>query len=80
MDSDEESSDSRKNEQDRNHDGRVEKEFLRATAFVERRCEIVPSECSSESGAALLKHDADNEEKGEGYLDIGQYRLECLHL
>src|SRR3989344_4809638 len=78
--SDKESGNCGKDEQKRDHDGRIEKEFLRAAALVERRCEIVASECSTESCAAPLKHDADHEEKGEDDFRIRQYRRKCLHL
>ena len=66
--------------ENRDDDRRVEKEFLSASALIERRREVVAAEGSAQGGAALLEHDAYDEERSEDDFRVRQCRYECLHL
>lgn len=59
--------------EDGNDYRRLEKEFLRASALIERRREIVASKGSSEAGSTILEHDAYDQEKGEDRFCVRQY-------
>src|SRR3989344_9072196 len=62
-------------EQRRDDDGRVKKEFLRATARMIRCAPIiVPSECTSDRSPRLLKEDKGDKKHRERYLCVRKHR------
>ena len=55
---DEEPYDGGEHEEYGNDNRRLEKEFFRASALIERRREIITSKGSSKAGSPILEHDS----------------------